>query len=304
MAQSPITFRQGTQDDSYRAFSVVEESLADLNRRTGSSETSSADSPKALARMWEERRSLFVHLANTAESFWLAERDNRTIGLSRSIERDGLRILTELFVLPSEQSSGVGKQLMARAFPDGGVEPRIIISSPDQRAQALYRRAGLIPRFPLHYLWRKPEAVVVDTDLEIVPIEASPEDLEILGSLDKALLGHKREADHRWLLSDRQGFIYYRDGQPVGYGYVGHRNGPFGLLKSGDYPAVLAHGENRAESRGSRHFGLEVPEVNTAAMSYLVRRGYKNDKLVTTLMSNVPIGKFENYLVTSPPFIL
>jgi hypothetical protein len=39
-------------------------------------------------------------------------------------------------------------------------------------------------------------------------------------------------------------------------------------------------------------------------MSCLANRGYKKDKLVATLMSNVPAGKFENYLVTSPPFIL
>jgi GNAT superfamily N-acetyltransferase len=304
MAQSPITFRQGTLDDSYSAFSVIEKSLADLNRRIGSNGASSADSPEALARMWEERRSLFQHLATSADSFWLAERGNQTIGLARSICRDELRMLTELFVLPSEQSSGVGKRLLARAFPDGDVEPRIIISSPDLRAQALYRRAGLRPRFPLHYLWCKPEAVAGDTDLEIVPIEPSPEHLEILGSLDKALLGHRREADHNWLLSDRQGYLYYRADKAVGYGYVGHRNGPFALLEDDDFPAVLAQAENSAATRGSRHFGLEVPEVNTAAMSYLTNRGYKQDTLTATLMSNVPIGKFENYLVTSPPFIL
>ncbi|MGB3713067.1 MAG: GNAT family N-acetyltransferase, partial [Candidatus Promineifilaceae bacterium] len=293
-----------TLEDSYRAFRVVEESLADLNRRIGSNGTSSADNPEALARMWEERRSLYQHLATSADSFWLAERENRTIGLSRSIERDGLRILTELFVLPAEQSAGIGKGLLTRAFPNTNGDHRIIISSPDLRAQALYRGAGLIPRFSLHYLWREPEAVAVDTDLVTVPIETSTEHLEILGTLDKALLGHRREADHSWLLTDRQGYIYFRDDQPVGYGYIGQRSGPFALLDSGDYPAVLAQAENSAASRGSQHFGLEVPDINRAALNYLTTRGYKKDELVATLMSNVPVGKFENYLVTSPPFIL
>ncbi|MGB3716650.1 MAG: hypothetical protein WA996_19695 [Candidatus Promineifilaceae bacterium] len=144
----------------------------------------------------------------------------------------------------------------------------------------------------------------MDTDLVTVPIEASPEHLEILGYLDKALIGHRREADHSWLLTDRQWYLYYRDNQAVGYGYLGHRNGPFALLDSGDYPAVLAQAENSAASRGSRHFGLEVPDINRAALNYLTTRGYKKDELVANLMSNVPVGKFENYLVTSPPLIL
>ncbi len=40
--------------------------------------------------MWEERRSLYERLTHTAEHFWLAEREGRVIGFSRSILRDGL----------------------------------------------------------------------------------------------------------------------------------------------------------------------------------------------------------------------
>lgn len=169
------------------------------------------------------------HLATSADSFWLAERDNQIVGLSRAIDRDGLRILTELFVLPSEQSAWIGKGLLSRAFPNASGDHQIIISSPDDRAQTLYRRAGLGPRFSLHYMWREPETAVVDTDLEVVRIMESPEDLEILGPIDKVILGHRREVDHIWLLSDRQGYIYKREGLPVGYGYAGLRNGPIAL---------------------------------------------------------------------------
>lgn len=304
MPQSPVTFRPGTLEDSYKAFRVMEESLADLNRRIGSNEPSSADNPDALDRMWAERRSLYHHLARSADSFWLAERDHQTVGVSRSIERDGLWLLTELFVLPSEQSAGIGKGLLARAFSNDGVDQRIIISSPDRRAQALYQSVGLSSRFALHYLWRKPTFTHVITDLEMVPIEETPEHLEVLGSLDKTVLGHRRAADHEWLRTDREGFLYFRDGQPVGYGYVGHRNGPFALLESDDFPAVLRYAENEAASKGMEHFGLEVPEVNIAAMRYLTSRGYTKDVLVATLMSDGPTGRFEKYVATSPPFIL
>ena len=53
-----ITLRPGSAEDSYNIFLLFEESLADLVRRMGSSETTSFSDPDTLARMWEERRPL------------------------------------------------------------------------------------------------------------------------------------------------------------------------------------------------------------------------------------------------------
>lgn len=304
MTNSPVTFRPGTLDDSYEAFKVMEESIADLNRRIGSTEPSSADDPEKLAQMWEERRGLYEHLGRTTIGFWLAERDERTVGVGRAIARDGVWFLTELFVTPSAQSAGIGKSLLSRTMSGSGEERRITISSPDRRAQSLYESTGLLPRFPIYYLWRKPEPVRVNSDLEVVPADKSFEHLRDFGSVDAVVLGHKRDADHEWLLSDRQGHLFKRDGRVVGYGYMGPRNGPFALLDDGDFPAVLAYAENQAAAKGFEHFSLEVPEINAEASSYLTGRGYVKDKLVAVLMSDEPIGDFEKYVATSPPFIL
>lgn len=86
------------------------------------------------------------------------------------------------------------------------------------------------------------------TDLVFEPTTASPESLEILGSLDRSLLGYRRDVTHTWLLGDRQGYVYYRDDRPVGYGYVGARNGPFALIDDRDFPAVLAHAESECST--------------------------------------------------------
>jgi GNAT superfamily N-acetyltransferase len=253
--------------------------------------------------MWEERRPLYEHLARTAEHFGLAERDGRAIGFARSILRDGVRQLTELFVLPGEQSAGLGRELLARTFPANGATRRSIIASADFRAQALYLRAGVYPRFPIYYFGRTPEPITVPTDLTFEPITPTPESLQILGRLDGALLGHQRDLEHTWFLTDRQGYLYYRDNRPVGYGYVGIRNGPFALLDASDFPAVLAHAETEAAVHG-REFGLEVPMVNQVAVDYLLGRGYRLDSFMAVLMSDAPFGKFENYILTSPPFFM
>lgn len=303
-SRSPVVYRRGTFDDAYTSFTIFEYSLADLMRRMGSTETTSAADPQALARMWEERRSLYEHLAQTAEHFWLAERDGQAIGFSRSIKRDGIRQLTEFFILPDYQSAGVGKALLARAFPDDGARGRSILSSPDPSAQVLYLKSGVWPSFSIYYLWRKPERTVVESDLLFEAITDSPGELALLGELDEELVGFRPDIDHSWLLSDRAGYLYTRGGQAVGYGYLGKRNGPFGLLDNRDFPAVLAHAETAAHEAGYKHFGLEVPMPNRPAVTYLLERGFRLEPFTIQFMSDSDLGQMANYILTNPPFFL
>jgi ribosomal protein S18 acetylase RimI-like enzyme len=299
-----LVFRPGTIDDSYTVFKVFEASLADLLRRQGSTSAASIEDPDKLARMWAERRGLYNHLAETAENFWLAERGGQVVGFSRSVLRDGMRELTEMFVLPDRQSAGVGRELLSRSFPDSGGLRKVIIASPDVRAQALYLKAGLQMRFSIYYFWREPESPTLDTDLRIDPVLNPEEVLELIGDIDGQVLGHRRDVDHQWLLSERQGYLYWRDSRPVGYGYIAKRSGPFALLEAGDFPAVLAHAERVSAESGFDHFGLEVPMVNHIAVKYLLSRGFRLEPFVAQLLSDEPFGQFENYLITAPPFIL
>lgn len=298
-----LTYRAGTVEDSYAVFEVFEETVADLVRRFGSRGTTSWHDPDALARMWFERRSLYEHLARTADQFWLAEQDERIVGFARSIVSDGLRQLTELFVRPGIQAGGVGRELITRALPADESRHRSIIATTDFRAQGLYLKAGVYPRFPIYYFSREPEPVSVTTNLVFEPVGADDETLDIMARIDKKVLGHRRDITHRWLLSDRQGYLYIRDDQAVGYGYTGHRNGPFALQDNSDFPAVLAHAESVAARHG-REFGLEVPTINRSAVDYLVKRGFELDTFVAIMMSNEPYGKFEHYILSSPPFFI
>jgi GNAT superfamily N-acetyltransferase len=299
-----ITYRHGTLEDSYTVFHIFELTLADMLKQLGSTEPASAADPAALQRMWQERRSLYEHLARTAEHFWLAESDGEALGFARSINRDGVRQLTEYFVLPSAQSAGIGRQLFQHAFPLEGARHLSILTTTDLRAQVRYLKAGVYPRFPLYYFGRQPEQVPVETDLEFKPFDASSLELNGLSEIDRLILGYRRDQDHLWLSTDRQGYGYYRDEGLVGYGYTGLRNGPFALLESADYPAVLAHAESLSAQAGYQHFGLEIPMVNQTAVDYLLRRGFRMDNFIALLMNDQPFGQFQNYIVTSPPFFL
>lgn len=299
----PISFRRGTLDDSFAVWQVFAAALMDLSQRQGTMAITGENDADEMT-IWTRRKALFEHLARTAHEFWIAEEDARIVGYARSILRDDVLELTEFFVLPNTQSAGVGKELLRRAFPTHDAKHRVIIATTDVRAQARYLKTGVVPRFPEMYWSRAPENVNVETDLEFGRAENSPETIARLAQIDRAILGHTRAADHEFLLTAREGYLYTRAGNVVGYGYLAAGSGPIALLDPRDYPAVLAHAERRAVERGDDEIGFDIPMVNRAAIDYFLARKFSLDSFVALYMSDAPFGKFENYVLTSPPFFL
>lgn len=295
-----ITYRPTTPDDTSALFAVFSESVTDLGARLGSTGITGGDDPDFLAGIWERRRPLWEHLQQTAVQSWLAEDDGKVLGYARSVLRDDVLELTEFFVLPGQQSAGVGRELLSRAFPAEGARRRFIIATLDTRALARYMKTSVYPCFPICYLSRDPEPAVVETDLTFEPITPDSDILAALDALDASILGYKRTVDHQWLMQNRAGFICRRAGEIVGYGYVSVMSGPFALRDANDYPAVLAYSETQAFVNSYR-FGLDIPMTNRTAIAYLLSRGYQLDSFFEFFMSDEPFGQFENYIFTSPP---
>lgn len=298
-----VTYRRGTFDDSQIVYGIFEAALLDLSARLNVSAITGAQDPEVRAQLWQRRRPLFEHLAQTAHQFWIAESAGEPIGYARSIVRAGVWELTEFFVLPQRQSAGVGRELLRRVLPDGDVRHKVIIATADVRAQARYLKNGVYARFPLVYFWREAEEVPLETDLEIVSASPSPDTYAALRQIDAQILGHHHDEDHAWLMAQRDGYLYRRNGDVVGYGYCGYYNGPFALLRETDFPAALGHAESQAARQG-RKFGVEVPLINRAAVDYLLRRSYRLDSFFAFFMSDEPFGKFDHYLFPSPPFFI
>lgn len=155
------------------------------------------------------------------------------------------------------------------------------------------------------YFERTPEAQEVETDLVIELADASPASLEDLGRIDLSILGFRRDVDHQFLTNDRSLYFYKRNGLVIGYGYIKRDfYGPFAVLEKEDFPAILAHAENEACKLGATAVGFEVPTINSSAIGHLLKRGYRLEGFLGSIMSEKPFGKFENYLLTSPPYIL
>lgn len=300
-----VTFRPATPDDARAVYDVFTQTTADIERRMGSIEREQMWlDPAFLARYWENRQPLFAHLTRTADQFWVAELNGRIIGYARATIHDGVRELLEYFVHPDHQSSGVGRELLARTFPAEGARCRAIIATTDIRAFARYLKSGVYPRFPIYYISRKPERVEVETDLRFVPATATPETLAALRTIDYEILGFERDADHEFLLGDRQGYLCYRGDQLVGYSYFGNGTGPIAMLDEADFPAVLARGETEAAERNEDEFGMNVPMINRAAVDYLLGRGFQLEDFTVLFMTDVPFGKFDQYIISSPAFFM
>src|SRR5271157_4416701 len=299
----PIIYRRGKLDDSQNTFDVFRQSIMELGMRLNAMPISGGHNSQVIENLWARRQPLFDHLARTSDNFWVAEQDGKVIGFARSILRNGVRQLTEFFVLPEHQSAGVGRELLARSFPMDGADHRFILATIDGRAVQRYLKAKVYPLFPCYTFTRPAEKVNVDSDLTMERITPSAQAMGELIRIDNAILGFHREAEHAWLLENRQGHFYKRNKEFVGYGYLGEHNGPFASLDANDFPAILAHAETEAALKGTE-FSVEVPMVNRVAIDYLLNRGCKLESFFEFFMADLPFGKFENYILTSPPFFV
>lgn len=298
----PIAYRKGTVEDSFAVFQVFVKTITDYGERMNVMGITGGNDPEVLKSLWQRRQPMFDFLTKTASQFWVAENDGEILGYARSIEHDGLLELTEFFVSPHQQSGGLGRELLRRAFPQTDARYRTIIATLDERALSRYLKAGVYGRFPIKYFYRKAEKVDVKTDLKFEPLQLESH-LEKINQIDKEIISHSRGVMHEWIASTRDGFVYKRGGNIVGYGYVGSSTGPFALLDENDFPAVLAHAESLMAEKGGE-FGAEVPLINRKAIQYFMERKYQIDSFTALFMSNELFGKFENYLCFSPIFFM
>jgi GNAT superfamily N-acetyltransferase len=295
--------RRAAPADAEACHSVMWTSIVDLGVRHGTPQSGSVED------WWAAGESLQRFLGESAAEWWVAEHpeSGAVVGYARSIERGGLLELAEFFVLPANQSAGVGKALLDKAFPLGRGDIRSIIATTDVRALSRYYRADTAARFPMWTLGGVPVASDLSGDLAAEPIDiASDAHLETLRAIDASVLEYPRhEREIRWLLEGREGFLYRRNETVLGFAFVGTGGvGPVAVLDADDLPALLLHIETRAVANDIRWLDFQVPAPNEVAMRHLLSRGFRLDPWVNLLMSNRPFGRFERFVSFGPPVFL
>jgi GNAT superfamily N-acetyltransferase len=160
------------------------------------------------------------HILDTG-TMYLAERNGAPIGFAGAITRGNVTFLTDLFVQPRSQSSGVGAQLLNHALPAYDHRIRCTVSSNDVRALSLYVRADMRPQWPNFLLRCASDSLHVLPESSVEVVEGSDDDPEIV-SWDAAISGRVRPQDHVYWMVQEGGIPLWfrRRGKTVGYAYV------------------------------------------------------------------------------------
>ncbi len=268
---------------------------------------------------------LLGHLLQTdPDRFWVAiDRDDpgRVIGFVTANLRGSTWFLSMLFVLPGFQAHGIGRALLERAMPHGdnrrdGLAFGTATDSAQPISNALYGQFGIVPRMPafqfvgypsrLDELARLP-AGVVPSVVERAPVAHGAVDGAAAGvapaelaSVDLALLGYERAADHAWLAGEGRRLFVYRDGgRVVGYAYAAPsgRFGPIAALEAALVAPIAVHLLQSIRAPGA--YATWVPGEASGLFRTLLAAGLRIEGFPALLCWTSPIADFSRYVPIS-----
>jgi hypothetical protein len=162
----------------------------------------------------------YLHHVLQTGTLYVAEQDGKILAFAGAITRGNISFLTDLFVLPSQQSGQLGKTLLRCVMPQDDLV-HCTMSSSDPRALALYIRAGMRPQWPHFALRLEKPRYKMPTAPDVEIIEADPGDPALV-QWDAQISGRLRPVDHQFWVREEQALPLWfrRQGHIVGYGYV------------------------------------------------------------------------------------
>lgn len=256
---------------------------------------------------WRLRGPWIEHLWHTSAENWVAEaEDGRVVGWAMSVQRDSMLELTHFFVDPDAQARGLGRGLLARAFPTDRGPHRSIVATLDPSALSLYLRSGVRSVSTVVDFEARPREVRVETDLRFETLTATHEAVDLIAGIEAAIISHRREVDTRFILGQRPAWAAFRGDVPVGFAF-GHRDeltGPIGALEPRDIPALLAHVENEAALAGAKNVYFSTPLANAEAVRHLLGRGYRLDPFLVEILADDLSMRLDRWIHTGLSYIL
>ncbi len=149
----------------------------------------------------------------------VASRGNEILGYASAVAGDGYRILSQVFVQPAAQSSGIGRMLVD-AVDTSQDRNRLLVASADARAVALYIRRGYVPAWPVYTLRVPPAALARISDVS-AEIQRSGLTRELV-ELDALVTGRRRiDAAAYWsATAGASPYLIEARGDLAGYSWI------------------------------------------------------------------------------------
>ena len=257
------------------------EAFRDLNRRFN--EPPEPPGPIAAGRVRMRRL-----LASDPGGAWVAERDGHVVGCSLGIVRDGLWGLSLLVVGPEAQSSGVGRELLARAWEYGrDARGWIVLASRDPRALRSYARLGL-HLHPALAARGRPRRVTTPPEVR----RGTLGDLPLIADVDHAVRG-AAHGDDLVALLDSGGDLLVLPGR----GYAVVRDGAIRLLAARDERGAVALLRGCLASAGAREASVEwITSAQSWAVAPCLEAGLELRMDLGAVFLAGDVGPFRPYL--------
>lgn len=243
---------------------------------------------------WRQR---VAHCLGTDPSgAFVAERDGRIIGVAEALRRERLWVLSLLTVDPEAQTRGVGRALLdaALGYADG-TDAQLIVSSDDPRALRLYGLAGfrLLPTFRAGGTVDRSALTGGLCD----PVEATPEALDELGDISRAVRGapHTTELPHA--LAHGWSIFRHRD---RGFAVAGPDRGVWLLAARDEGAARRVLWSALAHVGGAERVVGWITHEQRWAIDVVLRAGLRLETYGAVCVRGRP-GPLRPYL-PSPPF--
>jgi GNAT superfamily N-acetyltransferase len=289
--------RKVRPDDLDEVWRVHVAASNDLMVRRGRPAARPADAPVA-----SDARA---GLISDPDGYFCAVEEGRIRGMVSALVRGQVWYLSMLFVLPDDQSRGLGRALLEPALAYGearGAQVRCTWATLDPRAQARYVMAGMAPRWPIYRLDGDAAAVAqLEARVGLDPRKRElPCDPGAAEKLTAEVFGHGRADDlAHWLSDGGASVAIERGGEVAAFAYRrGERIGPaaardeMSLLK-----AVAAAAAAGASGGGS--VTLRVPGACASLLEALVSSGFRIGD-PTLFMASRLFGRPELYLPSGP----
>jgi len=248
----------------------------------------------------------------TTGTLLLAEHNRAAIGFAATITRSEITFLSDCFVRANAQSGGVGRRLLQRLLPRDD-RTRCTVSSRDPRAQALYIRAGMRPRWPNFILEAETTKLGSMSTGKVEVAEGRAGDPAMI-EWDAAVGGRRRPEEHAYLVAQHQAIPLWftRGGRRIGYGYAQLfspellrrpntlRLGPIGALSERDALACVRATVGWAKPR-AQTIHISVPGPH-AALAALLGARFQISDVETFLSSGQPFFDAGCYIPSGGTF--
>ena len=298
----PIIYRLAHATDLVPADELVVGSINDLTERHGFGKIASPRPPPF---------QLFS-LKDDPDGLWVAEDEGQMVGFGWSWMCGDLWFLAQLFVSPTQQSSGIGNELIKRTWgpaqAKGATNKALITFTFNTVSQGLYLRHDMFPRFPIYFfsvagdrLKARPEG----PQFRCVKLEETSPHLRHLAGIDTQTLGVSREKHHRYLINDpsTEGVLLYQGDDSVGYAYIAEGHiGPMAVKHSDHMATAFRTALAIAADRSTPQVTAFVSGPCEAALKAAVEAGMRIT-LPMVLMSSRDFGNWAQYLPRNPGFM-